>query len=105
MALDQPVEGGENIVEEFHEIGRRRLACSSGEASHVGEQDRRLIVPIGDDLAGSGFEPIGNDSGEHVGQQRLRPFVLKLGGRFRLTSFANGKKHNREYDGQICRYT
>ena len=45
-----------------------------------------------------GLEPIGNDSGEHVRQQCLRPFVLELGDRFRPTSFANGKEHNRRYD-------
>ena len=78
VPLDQAVELGVHAVEEADQFLRRGVAGARGEATHVGEQDRRLRIGIGDLRAGAVLQPLGDGRRKDVDQQAFRTLVLAL---------------------------
>ena len=51
VPVDQRIEVGVEQIQEPHQVGRRRVAGALGVAGDVGEQDRRVVVFVGDHTA------------------------------------------------------
>ena len=77
VALDQAVEGSENLIEHGHQFARVRAAGELREPHQIGEHhgDRRVIIRDGS-LAT--LEPVGDGARENVQQQTLGLFLFKL---------------------------
>jgi hypothetical protein len=77
MALGGGIEGGEDLVEQRHDTLRPERGGERGEAGDVGEDDRRVVVALGNRAAGALFEALGDLVGHDIVDERVR---LRLGG-------------------------
>ena len=75
MALDQPIEGRERLVEQADDPLRFRALGEGGEADDVGEEDSRLAVQVGDQPVAL-LEARGDRAGEDVEEEPLRLLLL-----------------------------
>ena len=75
MSLGERVEAAEDLVEHGDDPGRRFLGRERREVDDVGEQDRDLVVVVGDD-AFSALQPVGDRTRQDVEQQGVG---LRLG--------------------------
>lgn len=76
MAVHQRVEVGVQPVQKPDQIGRGQITGPLGVTGDVGEQDRRVVVFVGDDRARRILEPLGDGRGQNVGQQLFGPLVF-----------------------------
>jgi hypothetical protein len=75
LALGEPVERREQLVEDCHHLRRAGPLAVPGEVHDVGEQHRDLGEGVGDHSLAL-FEPGGDRGGQHIQQQPLGPLLL-----------------------------
>ena len=89
MPLHEPVEGREDRIEKADDIERSvSPAVRAVKPGDVGEQNGRVIVPVGDD-GGRAFQALGDSERQDVGEKALGPCVGSLRGGFGPGCFAN----------------
>ena len=99
VPLGERVETAEDIVEHGHHAGRRLLGREWREVDDVGEQDRHLVVVVGDDPF-SGFQPIGDRARQDVEQQGVG---LRLGAETLTVDEHDQDERDRRWDDEIHR--
>ena len=71
MRRGQPVELGDDLVEQGHGARRAEPLGKLGEADQIAEQDGGLGDAVGDALARPLLQPLGDRLGQDVGEQRI----------------------------------
>ena len=67
----EPVELGDDLVEQRHGARRAEPLGKLGEADEIAEQNRSLGDAVGDALARPLLQPLGDRLGQDVGEQRV----------------------------------
>ena len=67
----QPVELGDDLIEQGHGARRPELLRKLGEADKIAEQDRGLGDAVGDPLVGPFLQALGDGRRQDVGEQRV----------------------------------
>ena len=67
----QPVELGDDLIEQRHGAGRAEPMGKLGEADEIAEQHRGFVDAVGDPLAGRLLQPLGDRFGQDVGEERI----------------------------------
>ena len=89
VPVDEGVEVGVERVQEPDQLGGRRVAGPLRVSGDIGEQDRGVVVLVGDDVSRRILEPARDRRGQDVGQQRLGSLVLGLHRLFGAVDFAH----------------
>jgi hypothetical protein len=79
MLGSDPVEFGDDAVEERDGALNAELLSELGEADEIGEKDRRLADAVGNLVVGARLQALGDGLGQDVGEQRVGLGARALG--------------------------
>jgi len=77
VLVRQPIEGGEHVVEQLHDLLRRQRGRERGELHDVGEEHGRFLEAVRDHLVAA-LQARGHGPRQHVQQQPLGARVFPV---------------------------